>query len=74
MTNGWTFTMGCCSRPCGMQAFDKGLVTFDDAGNPEFAPTLSEAARAELRWQQPIPLTDQHRIRLVWHREHLFQH
>jgi predicted restriction endonuclease len=55
-------------------AFDKGLVTFDDAGNPEFAPTLSEAARAELRWQQPIPLTDQHRIRLVWHREHLFQH
>lgn len=32
-------------------AFDRGLVTFADAGNPEFSSALSEAARAELRWQ-----------------------
>ena len=42
-------------------AFDRGLATFNDAGQPQFArpprPRLSQAAQAELRWQEPIPLT-----------------
>lgn len=50
-------------------AFDRGLVTFDDQGYPQFAAELSPAARAELRWQGPIPLTKNHRARLAWHRE-----
>ncbi|GAB1717621.1 MAG: hypothetical protein NTAFB05_26630 [Nitrobacter sp.] len=50
-------------------AFDRALVTFDDQGKPEFSPRLSEQARAELRWSSPIPLTDEHRRRLVCHRE-----
>jgi hypothetical protein len=54
-------------------AFDKGLVTFQDDGLPLFSPALSTAARAELRWNTPISLTDSHRQRLAWHREHLFQ-
>ncbi|GAA0307170.1 hypothetical protein GCM10008966_29700 [Rhodovulum strictum] len=63
-------------RPMGrnprLPAFDRGLVTFDDAGRPEFSPTLSELGRAELRWQTPIPLTDKHKKRLAWHRAKLF--
>ena len=51
-------------------AFDRALVTFDDDGTPEFSPGLSTQARAELRWRSPIPLTDEHRQRLVRHREH----
>lgn len=54
-------------------AFDRGLVTFDDEGLPQFSPKLSETARAELRWQAPIPLTDKHRARLVWHRTEAFE-
>ena len=50
-------------------AFDRALVTFDDKGNPQFSPELSERARAELRWSSPIPLTDEHRRRLARHRE-----
>ncbi|WP_334147169.1 HNH endonuclease [Hyphomicrobium sp.] len=50
-------------------AFDRALVTFDDQGRPEFSPSLSEQARAELRWNSPIPLTDEHRRRLARHRE-----
>ena len=53
-------------------AFDRGLVTFDDNGEPQFSPTLSETARAELRWHNPIQLKEQHRKRLVWHRGNLF--
>ena len=53
-------------------AFDRGLVTFDDEGRPQFSPCLSDSARAELRWQNPIPLTDKHRKRLIWHRTNLF--
>jgi predicted restriction endonuclease len=49
-------------------AFDRGLVTFDDAGHPTFSPVLSAAARAETRWIGPILLTDRHRERLAWHR------
>lgn len=50
-------------------AFDRALVTFDDDGKPEFSHSLSEQARAELRWSSPIPLTDEHRRRLARHRE-----
>lgn len=53
-------------------AFDRGLVTFDDDGRPEFSPRLSEAARAELRWHAAIPLTDKHRARLARHRTNSF--
>lgn len=53
-------------------AFDRGLVTFDDDGRPEFSPKLSEAARAELRWHAPVPLTNKHRARLTWHRAESF--
>jgi hypothetical protein len=49
-------------------AFDRALVTFDDEGNPQFSPELSERARAELRWNSPISLTDEHRRRLAGHR------
>lgn len=54
-------------------AFDKGLVTFEDDGKPEFSPKLSEAARAALQWLSPVPLTDKHRKRLAWHRATLFE-
>jgi hypothetical protein len=47
-------------------AFDRAL---DDEGTPHFSPSLSEHARAELRWSSPISLTDEHRRRLVRHRE-----
>ncbi len=50
-------------------AFDRALVTFDEAGNPEFSPALSDQARAELRWGAPISLTDAHRQRLARHRD-----
>jgi len=53
-------------------AFDRGLVTFDDQGQPQFSPTLSEIGRTELRWHTTIPLTEQHRKRLAWHRTQLF--
>jgi hypothetical protein len=53
-------------------ALYRGLVTFDDDGRPKFAPRLSERARAELRWQSPIPLTDRYCARLVWQRTEAF--
>ena len=53
-------------------AFDRGLVTFDDGGQPRFSPRLSPAARSELRWQGPVPLTPEHRTHLAWHRQHVF--
>jgi hypothetical protein len=50
-------------------AFDRALVNFDDNGKPEFSPELSDRARAELRWNTPISLTDEHRRRLAQHRK-----
>lgn len=50
-------------------AFDRALVTFDDHGVPKFSLGLSEHGRAELRWNAPIALTDEHRRRLARHRE-----
>ena len=54
-------------------AFDRGLVTFDDGGCPQYSIRLSKAATAELRWQSPIRLTDKHRARLEWHRSEVFE-
>lgn len=53
-------------------AFDKGLVTFEDDGTPRFHPSLSHEAENALCWTAPIPLTDQHRINLAWHRREEF--
>ncbi|MBY5603920.1 HNH endonuclease [Rhizobium leguminosarum] len=49
-------------------AFDSGLVSFDDIGKPLFSPSLSLEGRALLRWETPLPLSDEHREKLVWHR------
>lgn len=53
-------------------AFDRGLVTFDDEGKPQFSTALSEEARTELRWHRPIPLTNRHRVYLALHRGQVF--
>jgi hypothetical protein len=49
-------------------AFDGGLVSFDDAGKPLFSPSLGPDAKALLRWQKPLPLSEKHREKLAWHR------
>lgn len=54
-------------------AFDTGLVTFEDDGSPRLHSSLSPEARDALRWNSPIPLTDQHRTQLTWHRQHEFK-
>ncbi len=54
-------------------AFDRGLVSFDDDGRPQFSSRLSDTARTELRWKDPVPLTDKHRARLAIHRSTFFQ-
>jgi predicted restriction endonuclease len=54
-------------------AFDRGLATFDDDGHPLLSAKLSETARAELRWQNSVTLTDKHRARLAMHRSAVFQ-
>lgn len=54
-------------------AFDRGLVTFDDDGNPVFSLALSASAAEELRWTNPISLTHKHRKRLAHHRSNIFQ-
>ena len=55
-------------------AFDQGLVTFDDGGYPQFSPHLSQQAKAKLGWEErPIPLTDQQKTNLAWHRENVFR-
>ena len=53
-------------------AFDRGLVTFDDDGRPQFSVKLSDVARLELRWCTPLTLNDKLRSRLNWHRTNLF--
>lgn len=54
-------------------AFDKGLVTFDDDGSPQFSPALSAEARQALQWNAPIPLSAGHRSKLAWHRQNEFR-
>lgn len=53
-------------------AFDRGLVTFNDEGEPQFSPMLSEQARTQLCWHERLLLTDEHRIRLAKHRAEVF--
>ena len=53
-------------------AFDKGLVSFTNEGTPLFRAALSDAARAQLSWTEPIPLTPVQKSRLSWHRQILF--
>ena len=49
-------------------AFDRGLVTFDDAGQPRFSALVSHEACGELRWHSHLPLSEKHRKRLATHR------
>jgi hypothetical protein len=49
-------------------AFDSGLVSFGNSGNPLFSPSLGPDAKALLRWQRPLPLSEKHREKLSWHR------
>lgn len=53
-------------------AFDRGLVTFDDEGSPQFSPALSDIGRSALHWQAPLQLTAKHRKKLAWHRDNIW--
>lgn len=56
-------------------AFDAGLVTFDELGRAIASPLLCSTAAAELRIESapPLSLTDEHRERLKWHRDKIWQ-
>lgn len=54
-------------------AFDRALVTFNDDGGPEFSHKLCSEARSELKWQQPIKLTELHRNHLKIHRQRFLE-
>ena len=56
-------------------AFDAGLVTFDDEGRVIASPHLGEPAMRELCIDiaPRLILTDEHRARLDWHRQKLWQ-
>jgi hypothetical protein len=56
-------------------AFDQGLVSFDDNGAPLYSAKLTSEARALLEQgvMKALELRPEHRPRLAWHREHLFQ-
>jgi hypothetical protein len=49
-------------------AFDRALVTFDEAGAPLYSSSLSPWARSTLVCPQPLPLTDLHHSYLEHHR------
>ena len=55
-------------------AFDRGLVTFANDGTPILSDGLTPEARARLTPDAVIlpDLTDAHRTRLTWHRQHRF--
>ncbi|MEQ9142911.1 MAG: HNH endonuclease [Parvibaculaceae bacterium] len=53
-------------------AFDRGLVTFDDGGEPQYSSILGWSAREHLNWTTPIALTQSHIVRLAWHRRNVF--
>ena len=53
-------------------AFDRGLATFNEEGEPQFSPRLSKQAQENLCWSAPIPLTKNHQERLAWHRAEIF--
>jgi putative restriction endonuclease len=56
-------------------AFDTGLVTFDDDGRVIASPALSEPGGTALGIETAprLILTDEHRLRLEWHRRNLWQ-
>jgi putative restriction endonuclease len=56
-------------------AFDKGLVTFDDYGRAIASPQLSDEARKALGLDavSALPLSDDHRIRLKYHRDKIWR-
>lgn len=54
-------------------AFDNGLVTFDNDGSAVFSERLSPKARVTLHCNDPLPLVDQHRKFLEWHKVHVFE-
>lgn len=57
-------------------AFDKGLVTFSEGGDPVFSDQLSETAAGSLRssmTQSSIQLTKAHLVQLSWHSEFVFE-
>lgn len=53
-------------------AFDRGLVTFDHGGEPQYSSILGCSAREHLSWTTPIALTQSHIVRLAWHRDNVF--
>jgi len=56
-------------------AFDVGLITFDDHGQVIGSPRLREPERLALNLEgaSRLILTDEHRVRLAWHRRMLWQ-
>jgi hypothetical protein len=54
-------------------AFDDGLVTFANDGSAVFSERLSPEARVTLHCNDPLPLVDQHRKFLEWHKVHVFE-
>lgn len=55
-------------------AFDSGLVTFDDRGRAVASPRLGESAQEALGigTSPTIVLSDEHKSRLEWHRNHIW--
>jgi len=57
-------------------AFDRGLVSFDDAGAPMPAPQISNATMEHLGNGEEVRidgLSDRHRQNLTWHRSNRWQ-
>ncbi len=53
-------------------AFDKGLVSFSETGEPLFSTLLSAEARNHLTWSAPIPINREQQARMRWHRQFHF--
>jgi putative restriction endonuclease len=56
-------------------AFDSGLISFEDDGAVLISPQMKTAARKAINFQSVtrLPLQDEHRSRLQWHRTTLFR-
>ena len=50
-------------------AFDRGLVSFSDAGEVLHAPTLSPEARTLLTTSERLPPAPERAACLIWHRK-----
>jgi putative restriction endonuclease len=55
-------------------AFDSGLISFSDSGQPIASPLLGDKAAESLRLSDalPIPITKDHLPSLAWHRTHVW--